>query len=1446
MAVSIAGTVASKLLGQVMEATKIAISCNKCCKVLQALLKELQPIVDHAVRQISQSNFDNAFKSPRSAVHYWLDELEGTLKRAAVEVNKCIKQQPDLNPVSRYNTGKRILEVTESVKKLLQQAGLVGLAVTFSETSRAQKMEKMMQEQHEMMDDLRATALRIEFATCTQESLQENSIDAEPRCVGVWGMGGAGKTLLAQIAYNSREVRKHFKGGELIWLTVSQTPNIKGLYDSFWRQLGLRPTSFQLEEYRTRLYNEFLRRRVFIVLDDVWDKGVLEQLDLAKGRGSVTLVTTRNQPVLKKAGVIDEDEVQVGVLSKEDSWKLFCVHAFPRGLSNIPSQLQEVPELVAEECKGLPLALKVIGGSMVGKTTRQEWEFQLKCLRESRELPQQQEEEALFGRLKLSYDNLDNDNPVSKECFLGFAAFPEDYIGEMEELIKSWKAQGLLDDPTKMFGDDPTRSAYYLVGLLIGRSFIELAQTDAYKVHDVMRGLALHIIEGQNWITCLYRPGKELVEFPGDCIQTYERQPCEVRKLSLLENDLTTLNGVTFSAPKLRVLLLARNEKLEAMPKQFLKGIENLKVLDLSKCRKLISLPREIGNLTQLTHLYLDFCQNLESLPEEMGKLTQLTHLHLNQCRKLKSLPKEVGNLTQLTHLHLNQCGNLKSLPKEVGNLTQLTHLPLNQCGNLKSLPKEVGKLTQLTHLPLNQCGNLTFLPKEVGNLPQLTHLHLNQCGNLKSLPKEVGKLTQLTHLHLNQCGNLKSLPKEVGKLTQLTHLHLNQCGKLKSLPKEVGKLTQLTHLHLNQCGNLKSLPKEVGKLTQLIHLDLSSSCGLKKLPKSIGYLQSLQWVKITDCSNLKYLPSTIYNGALTRLQLQDNYMVTLPEGFKELQALVHLEMHHCPNLVDVQGLPWSLEYLDLGDCTALEELPQTIGKLSRLKNLDVQGCSTLKALPDSVGELVELTQLNLSNCRRLESLPDTIGFLSKLKKLWLTNCTKLKFLPTEFGKLQRLDEFWADATSLSRLPDSFSQLSNLEDLHLHKCKKIQELPSMKGFVKLKLFHMGHIGVQTLPEDFGHLQNLVDLHLYGCKNLQTLPQSFGGLQLQRLEMNDNHKLEMLPEGFGGLKSLVDLHIGNNSIQQGGLPSDFGGLSALTRLQLQYNYMVTLPEGFKELQALVHLEMHHCPNLVDVQGLPWSLEYLDLGDCTALEELPQTIGKLSRLKNLDVQGCSTLKALPDSVGKLVELTQLNLSNCRSLERLPDTIGFLSKLKKLWLTNCTKLKFLPTEFGKLQRLDEFWADATSLSRLPDSFSQLSNLEDLHLHKCEKIQELPSMKGLVKLKLFHMGHIGVQTLPEDFGHLQNLVDLHLYRCKNLQTLPQSFGGLQLQRLEMNDNHELEMLPEGFGGLKSLVDLHIGNNSIQQGGLPSDFGGLSALTRLQLQYNYMVTLPKGFKELQ
>ncbi|KAH9533919.1 hypothetical protein CY35_18G078000 [Sphagnum magellanicum] len=940
-----------------------------------------------------------------------------------------------------------------------------------------------------------------------------------------------------------------------------------------------------------------------------------------------------------------------------------------------------------------------------------------------------------------------------------------------------------------------------------------------------------------------------------DCT-ALEELPQTIGKLSRLKNldvrGCSTLKALPDSVGELVELTqlnLSNCTTLERLPDTICL-LSKLEKLWLINCTKLESLPEEFGKLQRLDEFWAD-ATSLSKLPHSFSKLSNLEDLHLHKCEKIQelpsmsglvklklfhmghigvqTLPEDFGHLQNLVNLHLYECKNLQTLPQSFGFL-RLQTLEMNDNPKLEMLPEGFGRFLfnlsvldltgsksltrispknsndeflckELQMLILKDCTALEELPQTIGKLSRLKNLDVRGCSTLKALPDSVGELVELTQLNLSNCTTLERLPDTICLLSKLEKLWLINCTKLESLPEEFGKLQRLDEfwadatslsklphsfsklsnledLHLHKCEKIQELPSMSGLVKlKLFHM---GHIGVQTLPEDFGHLQNLVNLHLYECKNLQTLPQSFGFLRLQTLEMNDNpKLEMLPEGFgRFLFNLSVLDLTGSKSLTRIspknsndEFLCKELQMLILKDCTALEELPQTIGKLSRLKNLDVRGCSTLKALPDSVGELVELTQLNLSNCTTLERLPDTICLLSKLEKLWLINCTKLKSLPEEFGKLQRLDEFWADATSLSKLPHSFSKLSNLEDLHLHKCEKIQELPSMSGLVKLKLFHMGHIGVQTLPEDFGHLQNLVNLHLYECKNLQTLPQSFGFLRLQTLEMNDNPKLEMLPEGFG--RFLFNLSV-----------LDLTGSKSLTRISPKNSNDEFL---CKELQMLI------------------------LKDCAALEELPQTIGKLSRLRNLDVQGCSTLKALPDSVGELMELRQLNLSNCTTLERLPDTICLLSKLEKLWLINCTKLKSLPEEFGKLQRLDEFWADATSLSKLPHSFSKLSNLEDLHLHKCEKIQELPSMSGLVKLKLFHMGHIGVQTLPEDFGHLQNLVELHLYECKNLQTLPQSFGFLQLQRLRMNDNPKLEMLSEGFGRLKSLVDLHIGNNSIQ-----------------------------------
>jgi len=593
--------------------------------------------------------------------------------------------------------------------------------------------------------------------------------------------------------------------------------------------------------------------------------------------------------VLEKAGVIDEDEVKVGVLSKEDSWKLFCVHAFPTGFSKIPCELQGVAELVADECKGLPLALKVIGGSMVGKTTRQEWEFQLNCLWESRELPDQQEEEALFGRLKLSYDNLDKDNPILKECFLGFAAFPEDRMVEMEELIKLWKAQGSLDDPTKKLGDDPTLSAYYVLGLLIGRSMIEVAPREhdflrfkdsyRYKVHDVMRDLALHILEGQRPITCLYRPGKKLVEFPGDWIRTYEKQPCEVRNLSLMDNVLTTLNGVTFFAPKLEVLLLAGNEKLEAMPRDFLKGIENLKVLDLSNCFRLKSVPKEIGKLTQLTHLYLANCRQVRYLPEVLGKLTQLIHLDLSCCGNLK-LPKSIRYLQRLQWLDLTECRH--PLPSTMGDLKSLEYLSVASESIYEQRGETQWKLGQAFAFDICKLTTLTKL--RISGNPGGREI----VGLGEQLLKLVSKLVKLKSFHMYNFHALETLPDAIQSMVHLEEFWVRSCFRI-TIPSFITLFSKLKVLKLESLSSLYSLPA-LNTLKVLSTLTINGCRWIEKLPDSFTSSDAFPSLKELDCSSSGLVEfSEVEDGAMPMLQilnLDHTHIKNLPNTLIYLKNL--------------------------------------------------------------------------------------------------------------------------------------------------------------------------------------------------------------------------------------------------------------------------------------------------------------------------------------------------------------------------------------------------------------------------------------------------------------------------------------------------------------------------------------------------------------------------------
>ncbi len=175
---------------------------------------------------------------------------------------------------------------------------------------------------------------------------------------------------------------------------------------------------------------------------------------------------------------------------------------FKRPPSNVPCELKALAQSMAEECQGLPLALKVIGRAMFGKTSPElQWKPLLKKLGESR-MQEKTVEEKLYERLKLGHDLLFEDDWRFKNCFLYFAAFPEDSKISFERILRYWIGEGLVPAHD---GDDPRADAFSLLSKLWERSIIESNEEVSdeegflwFKLHDMMRDLAFYILENDS------------------------------------------------------------------------------------------------------------------------------------------------------------------------------------------------------------------------------------------------------------------------------------------------------------------------------------------------------------------------------------------------------------------------------------------------------------------------------------------------------------------------------------------------------------------------------------------------------------------------------------------------------------------------------------------------------------------------------------------------------------------------------------------------------------------------------------------------------------------------------------------------------------------------------------------------------------------------------------
>jgi WD40 repeat protein len=238
--------------------------------------------------------------------------------------------------------------------------------------------------------------------------------------IGVQGMGGIGKTVLATALAHDSEVRQAFPDG-IYWLTVGQKPNLLDLQNRLFHQLtGSKETLTTEQEAKDALRKALEGKAALLVVDDAW---TIDHADAfsATPPPARLLITTRNNEVLVGLGA---EEHRVDVLSTRDALKMLAEWLGEKSSDKLPPEAAEV----AKECGCLPLALAMIGAMVRLSSRPTAWKDALTRLQRAdlgaikRAFPGYPYPDLLRG-IDVSVEALE---PTDKERYLDLAVFPED------------------------------------------------------------------------------------------------------------------------------------------------------------------------------------------------------------------------------------------------------------------------------------------------------------------------------------------------------------------------------------------------------------------------------------------------------------------------------------------------------------------------------------------------------------------------------------------------------------------------------------------------------------------------------------------------------------------------------------------------------------------------------------------------------------------------------------------------------------------------------------------------------------------------------------------------------------------------------------------------------------------------------------------------------------
>ncbi|KAK9159683.1 hypothetical protein Syun_006024 [Stephania yunnanensis] len=1177
-----AGEVVKRAISLAIDELGLVIGVKGELKKLQAVLTHI-----HAVLQDAEEK-----QVKEKEVKVWLQELkqlsydaEDVLDEIAYNELKYSTQWLNypLRLVARFKMAHELKAINLELDGIDKRKSAFQLKTTNNVAEPVQTFND--RETYSFVDESSVIGRDIEKKEITQLLINDDDNIALP-VIAIVGIGGLGKTTIAQLVYNNGAVKNHFQ--LKIWISVSKDFNVKRLLREMLEATSkiAKHESSSMDLIQRCLEEKLKGRRFLLVLDDMWiEDGFYEKWEALRivlkcaDRGSTIIVTTRNGEVANMVAATSHIQ-NLQVLPEDDCWDLFQRRAFVSGGVQMTQALEAIGRQIVKKCGGVPLAIKSLGGMMRLKREENEW-LAVKN-NEIWNIPDA--DKKIINVLKMSFDNL----PSSvKRCFSYCSIFPKGHSINKKMLIQMWMAEGFV---STLQGNMEDIGNQYFNMLRLNCFFQDI---ESNELGEIKRGKMHDLVH--------------------DLVQFVSGQESSVVSANMIPDDISQTRYMGYISSGRRVAFpkaLYKANKLHTffsfspyeVPKDMFVKLKRLRVLDLSST----SIKKLPSTLCKLKHLgYLDLSMtDIEELPESITCLYHLQTLKLKKCENLKVLPRKLCKLINLRYLNIHGCTKLSRMPKGIGNLTSLQML----CRFKVGLEEDGNSITELQHLNLLR-GKLSILQlQNVRNAAYAKTANLKEKSNLSSLTLSWGTLG---HSYIGNAGVAFQVLDELqphqslhelliegfvgvrfprwmsngSLLPNLKSMMISNCSNCEHIPS-FGELACLERLEIMNMSNVKSIGgwKDEQMDTTTTPQSSSYSClkvlELGRMPNleewSVGNEVCSEELSIKNCPNLRMTPHSF--PSLKSLKLEDVGGMGVVSITSSLTSLTSLSI--------TRPLLPSLRHLHINGWPALQALPHHLQHLTMLKSLMIQDFTNLTELPEWIGNLASLEQLKIMWCATLTHLPskEQMQRLTFLKRLWIFDCPCLEWV---------------------------TRLYHLQTLKLIECQELVEL----------------------PEDLMNLKKLRHLFIDDGEKWKKMPQAMGKLdELQTLPVENCPKLQAFKdEGLmvSNSSSLRELQITKcNALKS--IPDFSNLLPSLRKLVIN---------GWPALQALPH----HLQHLT-------TLKSLSIKDFRNLTELPEWIGNLASLKSLQIWRCKNLTHLPskEQMQRLTFLKRLRIQDCPRLK------------------------------------------------------------------------------------------------------------------------------------------------------------------------------------------------------